>query len=65
FEWAHLALSIWPQRVRERSEQDLSIAIAHGFATGDELSDAEEPEEPGDGEPFGNEDEDEEGDETA
>ncbi len=37
FDWAHLALSIWPDRVRQRSAEDLSIAIAHGFASGNEL----------------------------
>jgi hypothetical protein len=33
FEWAHLAYSIWPERVRAAAESDISIAIAHGLAT--------------------------------
>jgi len=41
YDWAHLALSIWPDRVHERADEDLSIAIAHGFATGEELDDSE------------------------
>lgn len=36
-DWAHLAYSIWPDRVRQAAEGDLSIAIAHGLATGEEL----------------------------
>jgi hypothetical protein len=31
YEWAHLACTIWPQRVREVCRQDRSIAIAHGL----------------------------------
>jgi hypothetical protein len=30
FDWAHLAYTIWPQRVEKACEKDLSIAIAHG-----------------------------------
>jgi hypothetical protein len=30
YEWAHLAFSIWPDRVREVCKHDRSIAIAHG-----------------------------------
>lgn len=29
YDWAHLACSIWPDRVREKCKTDLSIAIAH------------------------------------
>jgi len=29
YDWAHLARSIWPERVRERCKKDRSIAIAH------------------------------------
>jgi hypothetical protein len=39
-DWAHLAFSIWPDRVRQTAEGDLSIAIAHGLATGEELYEA-------------------------
>jgi Eco57I restriction-modification methylase len=31
YEWAHLAYSIWPERVREVCRRDRSIAIAHGL----------------------------------
>ncbi len=31
YDWAHLAYSIWPERVKKRSERDRSIAIAHGL----------------------------------
>jgi hypothetical protein len=31
YDWAHLAYSIWPDRVREVCKQDRSIAIAHGL----------------------------------
>jgi hypothetical protein len=41
YEWAHLAFSIWPDRVRAAAENDLSISIAHGLATGSELYDDE------------------------
>jgi hypothetical protein len=30
FDWAHLAMSMWPQRVLEVCKKDRSIAIAHG-----------------------------------
>ena len=36
-DWAHLAFSIWPDRVRKTAEGDLSIAIAHGLKTGEEV----------------------------
>jgi hypothetical protein len=31
YDWAHLALSLWPERVRKACETDRSIAIAHGL----------------------------------
>jgi hypothetical protein len=31
YDWAHLACSIWPDRVREVCRHDRSIAIAHGL----------------------------------
>ncbi len=31
YDWAHLAYSIWPDRVRELCKHDRSIAIAHGL----------------------------------
>lgn len=31
YDWAHLAYSIWPDRVRKKCIKDLSIAIAHGL----------------------------------
>jgi len=31
FDWAHLAYSIWPDRVRKKCVKDLSMAIAHGL----------------------------------
>jgi hypothetical protein len=31
YDWAHLAYSIWPDRVRERCKHDKSLAIAHGL----------------------------------
>jgi hypothetical protein len=41
YDWAHLAYSIWPDRVRETCKHDKSLAIAHG------LEDPyEEPPEP-------------------
>jgi hypothetical protein len=30
YDWAHLAMSIWPERVKQVCERDRSIAIAHG-----------------------------------
>jgi hypothetical protein len=30
-DWAHLAMSMWPVRVREKCKTDLSLAIAHGL----------------------------------
>lgn len=29
YDWAHLALAIWPQRVKEKCKTDKSLAIAH------------------------------------
>ncbi len=31
FDWAHLAFAIWPDRVRDASHHNRSIAIAHGL----------------------------------
>ncbi len=31
YDWAHLAYSIWPGRVREKCKTDRSIAIAHNL----------------------------------
>jgi hypothetical protein len=31
YDWAHLAYSIWPDRVTEKSKVDRSMAIAHGL----------------------------------
>lgn len=31
FDWAHLAMNYWPERVRERCKTDKSLAIAHGL----------------------------------
>jgi hypothetical protein len=31
YDWAQLALSLWPERVRKACETDRSIAIAHGL----------------------------------
>lgn len=31
FDWAHLAYTIWPERVREKCKTDKSLAIAHGL----------------------------------
>ena len=31
YDWAHLAYSIWPDRVRKKCKKDLSMAIAHGL----------------------------------
>jgi hypothetical protein len=41
YDWAHLAYSIWPERVRKACKTDKSIAIAHGL---EELY--EQPETP-------------------
>ncbi len=31
YDWAHLAYSIWPNRVAKKCKRDLSMAIAHGL----------------------------------
>ena len=31
YDWAHLAYSIWPERVKKKCVKDLSMAIAHGL----------------------------------
>jgi hypothetical protein len=31
YDWAHLALTIWPDRVREKCKKDRSLAIAHSL----------------------------------
>jgi hypothetical protein len=31
YDWAHLAYSIWPDRVREKCKHDKSLSIAHGL----------------------------------
>ncbi len=31
YDWAHLAMSYWPERVREKCKHDKSLAIAHGL----------------------------------
>jgi hypothetical protein len=31
YDWAHLAYSLWPERVREKCKTDRSLAIAHGL----------------------------------
>jgi hypothetical protein len=41
YDWAHLAYTIWPDRVREKCKKDRSIAIAHGL---EELYEGELPE---------------------
>jgi hypothetical protein len=33
-DWAHLAMAMWPDRVRGAAERDASIAIAHGLRSG-------------------------------
>ena len=31
YDWAHLAYTLWPERVKEVCRRDRSIAIAHGL----------------------------------
>jgi len=31
YDWAHLAYTLWPERVKQVCETDRSIAIAHGL----------------------------------
>jgi len=33
YDWAHLAYTIWPDRVKEKCKADRSLAIAHGLET--------------------------------
>ena len=33
YDWAHLAMSYWPTRVREKCKTDKSLAIAHDLET--------------------------------
>jgi hypothetical protein len=40
YDWAHLAYTIWPDRVRDVCKKDRSIAIAHGL---EELCEVENP----------------------
>lgn len=44
YDWAHLACSLWPDRVREKCKKDRSIAIAHGL---EEICEVEPPETKG------------------
>lgn len=41
FDWAHIALSIWPDRVKNRCKGDRSIAIAHNLQ---ELCEVKQPQ---------------------
>lgn len=41
YDWAHLAYTIWPERVREVCKRDRSIAVAHGL---EDLCEVEAPE---------------------
>ena len=31
YDWTHLAMNYWPDRVREKCKTDNSLAIAHGL----------------------------------
>jgi len=31
YDWSHLAMNYWPDRVREKCRTDKSLAIAHGL----------------------------------
>jgi hypothetical protein len=31
YDWAHLAMNYWPERVREKCKADKSLSIAHGL----------------------------------
>lgn len=44
YDWAHLALSIWPQRVKDACKKDRSIAIAHDL---EDLCEIKLPEKKG------------------
>lgn len=41
YDWAHIALTLWPDRVRTACKKDRSIAIAHGL---EDLCDVKAPE---------------------
>jgi hypothetical protein len=41
YDWAHLALTLWPDRVREKCRKDRSLAIAHGL---EDLCEVKAPE---------------------
>jgi hypothetical protein len=41
YDWAHLAYTLWPERVREKCKTDRSLAIAHGL---EELCEVKAPE---------------------
>lgn len=41
YDWAHLAHTLWPDRVRKKCERDRSLAIAHGL---EELCEVKAPE---------------------
>jgi len=41
YEWAHLAYTIWPDRVKKVCKKDRSIAIAHGL---EDLCEVKAPE---------------------
>jgi hypothetical protein len=45
YDWAHLAYSIWPDRVRKKCVKDLSMAIAHGLEDLCEVKPKEKKEE--------------------
>jgi hypothetical protein len=44
YDWAHLAYSIWPERVTKKCKKDLSMAIAHGLEEICELKPKEKKE---------------------
>lgn len=46
YDWAHLAYTIWPERVREVCRTDRSVAIAHGL---EDLCEVEAPASKGKG----------------
>jgi hypothetical protein len=46
YDWAHLAYTLWPDRVKETCRKDRSIAIAHGL---EELCEVEPPSSKGRG----------------
>lgn len=56
YDWAHLAYTLWPDRVREKCKKDRSLAIAHGLEAICEVKPVEKkgrkapkPDEPEDG----------------